>query len=301
MAWSPSLPAHLSSPLRWLRREPMAQCVLIGAALFGLHAAVIGGQPKGEIQVSAEQVAALSTLHRRTWQRPPTAAELNGLVDDWIREEVAVREARALGLDQVDPIIRRRLRQKLEFLAEERADQRQPTDADLRRWLRSHPERYRREPSFTFQQVALDPASPKGTPAQRAATLLALLNSATPPKDVGGLGDPLLLLDTSYTSVSAGEVRRVFGADFAAALPTLKTGVWVGPVPSGYGAHLVRIQAVTPGAALPLEEVREAVERDWRVEERRGERDRAYREWMGRYRIQRPPSLAPAPGEVVPR
>ena len=115
----------------WLREEPIAQFLLIGAGLFLLHAAINARQPVGEIRVSRELVASLAAQHARTWQRPPTRSELNGLIDDWIREEVAVREARAQGLDQDDPVIRRRLRQKMEFLTEEQAEQRQPSEADL--------------------------------------------------------------------------------------------------------------------------------------------------------------------------
>lgn len=274
--------------MRWLREEPLAQFLLIGAGLFALHWAVGSRQPVGEIRVTPEQVATLAAMHSRTWQRPPTRAELEALVDDWIRGEVAVREARAQGLDQEDPIIKRRLRQKMEFLAEEPADQRQPTAAQLQAWLSAHPERYSRGATTSFQQVALDPSSPKGTPERRSPKLLALLNSPNPPADPSSLGDGVLLLAPHYEALPAQEVRRLFGAAFATALAKLQPGAWVGPIPSGFGAHLVRIQAVTPGAVPPLAEVREAVERDWRVEERRKERDRTYRQWLGKYHIERP-------------
>lgn len=276
--------------MRWLREEPLAQFLLIGAGLFALHWAVGSRQPVGEIRVTPEQVATLAAMHSRTWQRPPTRAELEALVDDWIRGEVAVREARAQGLDQEDPIIKRRLRQKMEFLAEEPADQRQPTAAQLQAWLSAHPERYSRGATTSFQQVALDPSSPKGTPERRSPKLLALLNSSNPPADPSSLGDGVLLLAPHYEALPAQEVRRLFGAAFATALAKLQPGAWVGPIPSGFGAHLVRIQAVTPGAVPPLAEVRGAVERDWRVEERRKERDRTYRQWLGKYHIE-PPAL----------
>lgn len=274
--------------MRWLREEPLAQFLLIGAGLFALHWAISSRQPVGEIRVTPEQVATLAAMHSRTWQRPPTRVELEALVDDWIRGEVAVREARAQGLDQEDPIIKRRLRQKMEFLAEESADQRQPTDAQLQAWLTAHPERYSRDATTSFQQIALDPSSPKGTPEQRSPKLLALLNGSSPPADPDSLGDGILLLDTRYRALPAQELRRIFGADFAVALAKLQPGPWVGPIPSGYGAHLVRVEAVTPGAVPPLAEVREAVERDWLGEERRLARERAYRDWLGRYRIERP-------------
>lgn len=277
--------SRLARLLRWLREEPIAQFLLLGAGLFLFHAAFHSRQPVGEIRVSPELVASLAAQHTRTWQRPPTRGELNGLIDDWIREEVAVREARAQGLDQDDPVIRRRLRQKMDFLAEEQAEQRQPSEADLEAWRQAHLDRYRREPAITFRQIPLDPTSPKGTPEQRSTAHLALLNGPRPPADPVSLGDGLLLLEPRYEALPASEVRRLFGDDFATALARLQPGGWVGPVPSGYGAHLVRIEAVIPGAAQPLAQVRQAVERDWRQEERRKGRQAAYRQWQGRYRI----------------
>ncbi|MFM7265281.1 MAG: peptidyl-prolyl cis-trans isomerase [Cyanobium sp.] len=280
----------------WLA-EPLLQFLLIGSGLFALHALVSVGQPRGEIRVSPGQVETLAALFRRTWQRPPSRQELQGLVDDWIREEAAVREARALGLDQDDPIIRRRLRQKLEFLAEERADRRSPGEAELQTWLREHPDRYRRDPRYSFQQVALDPARGPEPVAVRAQQLLAQLNGATPPADAGGLGDPLLLLEPRYEALPASEVTRLFGGAFAGALAQQRPGRWLGPLRSGYGLHLVKLEAVTPGSLPPLAEVREAVERDWRQHERRRERDAEARRLVGRYRVERPPLPAPA----VPR
>ena len=186
---------RLRAGLGWLAAEPLAQFLLIGAGLFALHAAVRSGEPVGEIRVSEGQLASLAALHERAWQRPPTRQELRGLVDGWIREEVAEREARALGLDRDDPVIRRRLRQKLQFLSEERADQRQPAEADLRDWLRRHPERYRRDPAYSFQQVSLNPGSGQGPPERRAAALLARLNGPASqrwPGSVSGVSTPVV-------------------------------------------------------------------------------------------------------------
>jgi hypothetical protein len=182
----------------------------------------------------------------------------------------------------------------MEFLTEEQVERRQPSVGDLEAWRKAHPGRYRRDPALTFRQIPLDPTNPKGTPEQRSAVLLAQLNGPNPPADPSSLGDGLLLLEPRYEALPTSEVRRLFGADFATALTKLQPGGWVGPVPSGYGAHLVRLEAITPGADQPMAEVREALERDWRQEERRKAREAAYRQWQGRYRIQRPTLPAPA-------
>lgn len=273
--------------LRRLAAEPLAQFLLIGAGLFLLHGAVRSREPVGEIRVSEGQVATLAALHERAWMRPPSRRELEGLVANWIREEAAVREARALGLDQDDPVIRRRLRQKLEFLSEERADQRQPTAAELEDWLKRNPDRYRREPAYTFRQVYLDPNSAQGPPQRRAPALLARLNG-TAPRDAAALGDSLLLLEPSFEALSGREVERLFGREFSVGLSRLRPGGWVGPLLSGYGAHLVRVERVEPGALPPLAEVREAVERDWRQDQRQRQREADYRRLLASYRVVTP-------------
>jgi hypothetical protein len=282
-----SLPPRLSRMLHRVAAEPLAQFLLIGAGLFLLHAALRSREPVGEIRVSQGQLASLAALHERAWMRPPTRRELEGLMEGWIREEVAEREARAMGLDRNDPVIRRRLRQKLEFLSEQRADQRHPSQADLQTWLRDHPDRYRRDPAYSFEQVFLDPTSGADPPERRAAALLARLNGVAPP-DPAGLGDPLLLLEPRFEALPGREVERLFGRDFAAALARLKPGAWVGPLQSGYGEHLVKLERVVPGLVPPLAEVREEVERDWRQDQRQRQREADDRRWLSRYRVVRP-------------
>ncbi|MFO0076511.1 MAG: peptidyl-prolyl cis-trans isomerase [Cyanobacteriota bacterium] len=275
------------SLLRRLAAEPLAQFLLIGVGLFLLHAAAGSREPVGEIRISQGQLASLAALHERAWMRPPTRRELEGLIDGWIREEVAEREARTIGLDRNDPVIRRRLRQKLEFLSEERADQRQPSPADLQSWLRNHPDRYRRDPAYSFDQVFLDPTSSADPPARRAPALLARLNGVAPP-DPAGLADPLLLLEPRFEALPGRELERLFGREFAGALARLKPGAWVGPMPSGYGEHLVKLERVVPGVVPPLAEVRQEVERDWRQDQRQRQREADYRRWLSRYRVVRP-------------
>jgi hypothetical protein len=279
------------SALQRLAAEPLAQFLLIGAGLFLLHAAVRSREPVGEIRVSQGQLASLAALHERAWMRPPTTKELEGLMEGWIREEAAEREARAMGLDRNDPVIRRRLRQKLEFLSEQRADQRQPSQADLQRWLRDHSDRYRREPAYTFAQVFLDSSSSAEPPERRASALLARLNGAAPP-DPAGLGDPLLLLEPRFEGLPGREVERLFGREFAAALARLQPGAWVGPLQSGYGEHLVKLERVVPGLVPPLAEVRQELERDWRQDHRQRQREADDRRRLSRYRLVRP-SLPP--------
>jgi len=208
----------------------------------------------------------------------------SGEIDGWVREEIATREAMALGLDKDDAVIRRRLRQKLEFVSDDIADQTEPTDADLNAYLQAHPKSFRVEPAFTFSQVYLDPAKHGDNLGRDTAQLLARLNQAGGNADTSTLGDSLLLDDT-FQSVPASEVAKQFGEEFAAKLSGLSPGQWQGPVESGYGIHLVLISERTEGRLPELADVRDAVRREWANARRVEENERFYQELSKRYTV----------------
>jgi hypothetical protein len=253
--------------LKSFLREPLVHFLILGAALFALDAwlrpAASTSAATAEIVVSEARIRNLAQSFARTWQRPPTREELEGLVESYVREEVFYREALALGLDRDDAIIRRRLQQKVEFVSEQAAALARPTDAELAAYLAANAAAFKVDPRATFVQVYLDPGKRKGTLAADAQRLLAALDRPGAAANLAGMGDRLALLEPRYEDVSQTEVTRLFGAGFANALVAQPVGKWVGPIASGYGAHLVRVDAIQPGAAPTLDQVRPLVEREW--------------------------------------
>jgi PPIC-type PPIASE domain len=248
-----------------LLKEPLLHFFVLGALLFIAYLLVAGpesGAGSSKIVVTTGQIEHLAAGFETLWQRPPTDAELKGLIDDWVREEIATREATAMGLDKDDTVIRRRLRQKLEFVSDDIIAQDKPTDADLNAYLHAHPESFRVEPRITFSQVYLDPAKHGAHLAGDATRLLAELQHAGEKADATGLGDPLLLGHT-FQSAPTSEIAKQFGDEFAAALGALPPGQWQGPLNSGFGAHLVWVSERTEGYLPALAEVRDAVRREW--------------------------------------
>jgi hypothetical protein len=280
-----------------LLREPLVHFLLLGAALFALDAwlrPAAAPAASTEIVVSESRIASLAQNFRRTWQRPPTKEELDGLIESFVKEEVMVREALALGLDRDDAIIRRRLQQKMEFVSEEAAASVQPTDEDLARYLAANADAFRVEARVSFAQVYLDPRRRVATLAADAKRLLDALNGARSP-DPAQLGDRLLLLEPGYENAPQAEVARLFGADFAEALVKQPVGQWVGPIPSGYGAHLVRVDALVAGGTPKLDEVRPLVEREW-ANARRQELGKAFYDGLrAKYTIKVPMPAAARP------
>ena len=273
--------------MKRILKEPLLHFLLLGAGLFlayGMLAKPGRDRAPGQIVVTAGKIEHLATGFAKTWQRPPTDAELKGLVDDWVREEIATREAIAMGLDQDDTVIRRRLRQKLEFVSDDIAAQTEPTDADLNAYLQAHPDMFRVEPRFTFSQVYLNPAQHGDNLARDSAQLLAQLSHAGNQADLATLGDSFLL-EHDYTAVPAGEIAKQFGDEFSAKLGGLPTGAWQGPIESGYGVHLVLIRERTAGRLPALAEVRAAVRREWDNARRLEGNAKFYQELFKRYTV----------------
>lgn len=250
--------------IRKFVREPLVHFIALGALVFLLFHfnANRDEAPTGKIVVTPGKIEQLVTGFTRTWHRPPTQQELDGLAEDYIREEVLYREALAMGLDKDDTIVRRRMRQKLEFLTEEASSVASPTDQDLQRWLDKHPDKFNVEPAIAFSQVYFN-ASRRGESASAAASqALAQINSGIRTIAALELGDSTMLPHQLPLS-RIDEIASVFGNEFARQISQLELGRWAGPVQSGYGWHLIYVSERRAGGSRPLAEVREAVQREW--------------------------------------
>jgi hypothetical protein len=269
-----------------LVREPLLHFLLLGAGLFLLYAYVgdNSAEPADLIVVDKAEIQRLAQQFQRTWMRPPTRQELEGLAEDFVKEEVLYREALALGLDQDDLVIRRRLRQKMEFLNADLVEQQPPTETELQTYLDAHPDKFRRPERISFQQIYFNPERPQANARQQAAELLQRLN-AQPGTPIDSLGDPTLL-PPQLDEVTAADIDGVFGQGFATHLETLNAGGWAGPFESAYGLHLVRLTDRVPGGQPPLAQVRQVVERELTAERRSESNERFYQTLRARYRVE---------------
>jgi len=250
--------------------------LLLGAALFGTFAAlnVDDNAPQGEIVVTTGHIENLAVNFRKLWHREPSETELKGLIDDYVKEEVLSREAIKLGLDQNDTVIRRRLQQKMEFLAEDFLSASEPTEAELASFLAKYPERFALDQRFTFRQVLLDPQKHGDRLDSDMDALLADLTLRGAELDLSTLGDSQLL-PNEFADEPQFSVNAQFGPEFAAELAKLKTGEWTARIPSGYGLHLVYLASRTDGRVPALAEVREEVKREL-MNERRADTSAKY-------------------------
>ena len=272
--------------MKKLLRERLVHFLVLGLLVFAGFRFTSRNEAgeAGEIVVTQAQVESLVSGFSRTWQRPPTNLELEGLVREYVREEVCAREALALGLDKDDSVIRRRLRQKLEFISDSVASQADPTDDQLEKFLQVHAENFRGPRQLTFSQVYLDPQKHGDNLSRDVNQLLAQLRLAGSRPDMSKLGDSLLL-EQDFEAVSLGEVSKQFGEKFAAKLVELPVGEWSGPIESGYGLHLVTVRERKDGSLPALAEVRETVKRDWVNAQRSETNEKFYQALLKRYTV----------------
>ena len=252
-----------------LLREPLLHFVLIGAAIYLLYGAFAEPLPEADdktIVVTAGEIEWMQTSWQKRWNRPPTDKEFEGLVQQYIRETVLYREALTMGLNQHDQVIRRRLAQKLEFLAKDLVALTPPTDEELQAYFDKHRERYQAPVRYTFTQVYIDPDKRGDATLGDAEAIKAkLIAQGDVIENPGALGDDFML-QNYYPQKDATEIQKSFGSGFTDALTKLAVGQWHGPVLSGYGTHLVYVHNVSEPPPPVFTETLERVTQDWRTE-----------------------------------
>ncbi len=270
---------------RTLLREPLLHFLLIGAALFLFYNLQNEGRiDNNRIVISEAQINHLVTLWEKKRQRPPTQIELEGMIQQQIREEVMVREALAMGLEKNDSIIRRRLAQKIEFITSDLAALAEPSEADLSNYLSTHSDEFTLPARLDFVQVYINPEKHEANTQEYINNLLNELSQAGENSDITTLGDSLML-EQQHEQVTEHDVTRLFGKEFASELFTLTVGNWQGPIQSGYGMHLVHIGNKTENKQLELNAVREEVLTEWQAQQRQDMDKVFYESLRQRYEI----------------
>ncbi|WP_373474672.1 peptidyl-prolyl cis-trans isomerase [Sphingorhabdus sp.] len=261
----------------WLR-EPLLHFMVAGMFIFLVSYWRGGGVDADSrtIMITQERVARLSASWEQIWRRAPTQSEIDGLIRDHIKEEIYYREAKRLGLDEDDTVIRRRLRSKMEFLATAQSENANVDEATLQRWLDRFPARFATDAEISFDQIYL------GENGQIASA--AILKNIAAGGDWRKLGKAISL-PQSLEGATRSDIAREFGDPFTTALTNTPQGEWTGPVQSGFGSHLIRVRSIRSSAKPSLGKVRQAVENDWRVHTAKERENKAYQTLLDGYTI----------------
>jgi peptidyl-prolyl cis-trans isomerase C len=273
---------------RWLR-EPLLQFLLVGLLLFAgyhwMNPSSGERDPGHRIELTADDLRQIQIAWLAQGREALSAEQLRSLVEDRVREEILYREALALGLDQDDTIVKRRLAQKMEFLFEDVAALRDPSAEELRTWFEQHADRFALPARASFRHLYFSPDRRGARARDDAANALAkLAGRPADAPDAATLGDPFMFQDY-YADRSFDEIARTLGPGFAKALFELAPGAWSGPIESGYGWHLAWVDSITLAHAPAFEDVEPDVRTQWTEAQRDEIRARAFAAMRARYEV----------------
>lgn len=285
------------SLLRRLLREPLVRFLAAGALIY-LAWGLWGRRDDDTHRIVVDRAALLQYLQYQAKVFEPatfaqqfdamSAAERRQLVDGYVREEVLYREARALGLERGDNVMRLRLVQKMGFLLEGTSDV-QPTDAELQRYLDQHRDLYAVAPSWTFAHVFIDPAEHGAADAgSLARRTLARLNAAHAGfNDAPRYTDRFAFLQ-NYVERTPDYIASQFGPEFMAALEQLPVDVgrWQGPLRSSQGWHLVLLTAHAPARMPTVAEIHDRLVDDFRRDRAAALQEQAVQALIGQYHVE---------------
>ena len=290
-----STPTSASSRVlkRWLR-EPLLHFLLLGVALFLVYAYMQRGrggvESSRQIMLTLDELRQMDMYFESQWHRPPTPQELQAMVEDRVREEVLYREGLAVGLDKDDEIVKRRMAQKMQFLAEDVAAAHEPTTAELKTWFDKNSNKFALPSRYSFRHLYFSPDKRGKNAHDDAAKALAKI--AGQPEDsklAASIADQFMFQDY-YGDRAPEAIAKEFGPQFAVSLEKLKPGSWQGPTESGYGWHLVYVDTVIPGRIPVFEEMEADVKTAWLAEQKQQAWQKAYKEMRAKYSV-----LLPAP------
>ena len=284
----------VSPIVKRLFQEPLVHFLLIGLALFAVYAYMhrgrFGVESSKQIVLSLDELGQMHTFFVSQWHREPTPAEFQAMLEDKVREEVLYREGLAMGLDKDDTIVKRRMAQKMQFIAEDVATAHEPSPSELKAWFEKNSGKFALPSRYSFRHLYFSPDK-RGANAQGNAAE-ALSKIAGQPEDsklAVSLADRFMFQDY-YRDRTPEALAKEFGPQFVVALEKLKPGSWQGPVESGYGWHLVFVDTVIPGRIPALEEIEPDVKTVWLGEQKANAWQKAYGEMRAKYTV-----LLPAP------
>jgi hypothetical protein len=267
--------------MRRVLADPLAHFVLAGAVLFfvGSRLAPVNTD-EASVVVPTSRVLSMVEAFESREGRPPRDEEVDRIIELIADSEILRREAKRLGFDESDPIIQRRLGQKMRFVLEEEADAIMPSDADLQAHLDENAERYRRAEKLSFVHVF---SGGKDADQNAFADMGAKLKGGAEPL---GLGDPFNL-GQRFRQRERDELARQLGREFADALFSLTPGQWA-RVESRFGLHWVRVEESIEARPARLEEVRSQVVESLKRERREAAVLRGVEELREHYTIEAP-------------
>jgi len=275
-----------SKAMQWLR-EPLVQFLLVGVALFAAWHVLHPEEARdtARIELTHDDLRQMTVGWLAQGRPAPSPEQIQSLVENKVREEVLYREALALGLDRDDAIVKRRLAQKMEFLANDTASVRDPSPGELQAWYAQNQQRFAAPPRVTFRHVYFS-FDRRGENARRdaLAALKAMSAAGSQRPSLQSTGDAFMFQDR-FTDRTPEQLAAIFGPTFSEGLFKGTAGSWQGPIESGYGWHVVLIDDIEPARPPSFEEAESDIRDAWMTEQRDASKRRAFETMRARYEV----------------
>lgn len=268
---------------QWLK-EPLLHFIVLGAVIFLVYDQInMDSDNDYKIVIDDAKVNHIKTLWELQWKKQPTKAELDGLIERYVRQEIMYKEAKKLNLDQDDEIVKRRLSQKMEYLANDLTNVvAPPTDENLKHYFANNHQRYELPASYTFKLVTFSQAN-HADPKQVAKAALESVDTSSA-SVMHEKGDSVLL-PTQFDNASEAEIAKTVGKAFYNSLDNQPLNTWVGPLNSSFGEHLVYISAKKDQQLPEFASVRDDIQRDYEFEMQSNAKGAIYREMKKQYTV----------------
>ena len=272
--------AHTDTFFKKFIKDPLFHFLLLGVGLYFIS--IIwdeSTQPKNRIQITQLEQTHLADLFEITWQRPPSAGELTNLISEHIKEEVYYREALALGLDNNDTIVRRRMRQKLEFMQEDLSAAKQASEQDLKKYYVANKDKYFTNHLISFSQALV--STGQGKQSQAVTQAVEKLQNGVRPAQLSLSS----LLPVSLNLETKKSIANTFGDGFLQQILQLETHTWHGPISSAFGTHVVYVNQNQAAKPLNFEAARTKINIDLIQMRREQSAEQYYQTLKDKYHI----------------
>ncbi len=240
--------------LKNLIKEPIVQFAFLGMLLFAIdHALLINRDDPRNVLIDDRQIEQFIEIFEQGQGRPPSGREINNMVIAWAQNEILYREARRMGLDRGDDMIRNRLILKQRNVLFNNVVLDHPTENQLQQFFEFNHAAYHTPARYDLEMVVL-PGHYDLTDAR------ALMETAK----VKGLPETHPGNRYRYQNRIEDNVIAMFGKQGSEAILSSEPGggSW-SLISNEQGHHLVRITA-RHGAVVPsLASVRSRVIQDW--------------------------------------
>lgn len=265
-------------------REPFFHFIIIGIALFFLYGLVNKNtDTKNTIIIDDFDLENIVSSFEMQWKRDPTEQELENIINQNIKQEIFYQEALNMNLDHNDEIIKRRLSQKMQFLSNDIAALTEPTDDVLKSYYEENADKYLTPSSYSLYQIVFSPDSRKDNYKDAAETLNQFPNATF--EEMKQWGDKLPF-SYYYENVSANELGLLLGSKFSEAIKDQEINKWIGPIPSGFGYHLVFITNKVEPQQPKFEMVKEELIRNYEYDNQIETNELIYQELKKQYEIE---------------